>query len=338
MDNFLKLSKEEREELVRETANRLSLHTTSVEKDFWVCLLLRELFAVSEIGPQLLFKGGTSLSKAYHVISRFSEDIDLSVDRTALAFEEGADLEKLTTGQRDNRIKKLNRSTRQWVEERLVSELNERLQYLLPSGDWKLESGEKKRDRVHVYFHYPRFMPSDGELAHVRPYVLMEFSARSEHEPVEDKQIQTYIAEQFPNQVPNAEIPVKVLAAVRTFWEKVTILHAESTRAKDEPLPPRLARHASDIWQLMQSGIGETAMQQRDMLRRVCDHKSMYYHQGRVDYSKVYTGKLTLVPSHDRLTELDKDYRAMREYFPQEPPYFEQIVQVLRQIQERVNA
>ena len=113
MDNFLKLSKEERGELVRETANRLSLHTTSVEKDFWVCLLLRELFALSEIGQQLLFKGGTSLSKAYHVISRFSEDIDLSIDRTALAFEEGADWEKLTAGQRDNRLKKLNRSMRQ---------------------------------------------------------------------------------------------------------------------------------------------------------------------------------------------------------------------------------
>ena len=219
-----------------------------------------------------------------------------------------------------------------------MSGLNERLQRLMPSGDWKLEFGEKKRDRVHVYFHYPRSVPGDGELAYVRPYVLMEFSARSEHEPVEDKQIQPYIAEQFPNQVPNAEIPVKVLAAVRTFWEKVTILHAESTRAKDEPLPPRLARHASDIWQLMESGIGEAAMHQRDLLRRVCDHKSMYYHQGRIDYSEAYTGKLTLVPSHDRLTELDKDYRAMREYFPQEPPYFEHIVQALRQIQERVNA
>ncbi len=337
MDEFLKISQEEQEELIRETANRLSLHPTPVEKDFWVCLLLRELFALPETGSHLLFKGGTSLSKAYHAISRFSEDIDVSIDRSVLGFSESDDWRTWTKSQRDNRLKKLYKSTGKWIRETLAPVLKKNLERLIPSKGWNLEFQNETHERLHIFFHYPSSLKSQYQLNYAKPYVLIEFSARADHEPTEHKQIQSYIAENFPEIIPNAEISVKVLAAVRTFWEKVTILHAESSRPKGDSYPPRLARHAYDIWQLMQSGIGEEAMENPDLLKRVCDHKSVFFRQKRVDYQSAYSGRLSIVPNQERQVELGKDYREMREFFLKQPPPFESIIEILKEIETRIN-
>ena len=91
-----------RAQLFAETAARKGIADAIVEKDFWVCWMLQQLFSIDALSGRLLFKGGTSLSKVFHAINRFSEDIDLAVDYAALGF----------TGDRDPRQDGISTSKR----------------------------------------------------------------------------------------------------------------------------------------------------------------------------------------------------------------------------------
>jgi predicted nucleotidyltransferase component of viral defense system len=90
MDSFLKQPVQRQRVIYEEAGRRLGLSAGSVEKDLWVCWTLRALFRLPASGPQLTFKGGTSLSKGWNLIDRFSEDIDIVINREFLGFG-GAD-------------------------------------------------------------------------------------------------------------------------------------------------------------------------------------------------------------------------------------------------------
>lgn len=140
MDAFLRLPPEERRLACQQVDAQMRLQAVSVEKDFWVCWTLRELFALPDIGDHLTFKGGTSLSKAWGLIQRFSEDIDLVVDKEALGFGGDAAPEKATSNnKRRERLAALMEACRQWVQEKLQPALAGRLRSALGESGWKLE-------------------------------------------------------------------------------------------------------------------------------------------------------------------------------------------------------
>ena len=338
MDKFLTQPESTRAAAIQETATGMKLHSTPVEKDFWVCYLLRELFSLDCVKDQLMFKGGTSLSKAYGLIDRFSEDIDLSVHASAFNVEIEADHEALSKSQRDNRIKTLYRAARTFIENTLIPELTEHLNDRLQGFDWTLELDEVKKDFHILHFAYPKSVEVSQQLRYARPYVQIEISARAEHEPAEERTVLPYVAEQYPQLFDQAHTSVKVLAARRTFWEKATILHAESYRPADQPMPQRLARHAYDLHQLMQSGIGQEALAEPELLERVAKHKAFFYTQAGVDYAITYQGGLKVFPQGSRQQELADDYAAMRDFFMSEPPKFADILKSLQTIEQQTNA
>ena len=337
MDKFLAQEESTRTAAIQETATRMQLHPTPVEKDFWVCYLLRELFNLNCVKDQLIFKGGTSLSKGYGMIERFSEDIDLSIHAAAFGVEIEDHFSELTKSQRDNRIKALYRAARQFIENTLIPELRQQLTEKLEGFNWTLQLSEIKKDFHILHFAYPKALTGVQQLAYARPYVQIELSARAEHEPAENRNIQPYIAEQFPQLFEHAQTSVKILAARRTFWEKATILHAESTRPAEEPMPQRLARHAYDLHQMMLSGVGADALAEPELLKRVARHKAFFYNQAEVDYTAASSGGLRVVPEGPRQKELADDYAAMRDFFMAEPPPFEDILKSLQIIQQQAN-
>lgn len=337
MHKFLALSDADRSVSIKETAARMQLHPTPVEKDFWVCFLLRELFALDCVQEHLIFKGGTSLSKAYGAIERFSEDIDLSVHASAFNVEIEPDLNALTKSQRDNRIKTLYRAAREFIQHTLIPELNSQLERRLQGFEWELKLSDIKKDFHILHFSYPSVLSGPEQLAYARPYVQIEISARAEHEPAEIKAVQPYTAERFPQIFEQAETPLKVLAAKRTFWEKATILHAEASRPVDQPMPQRLTRHAYDLHQLMQSVIGTEALAAPELLQRVAQHKAFFYKQAGVDYTAAHTGSLKVMPEGPRKQEFADDYAAMRDFFMSEPPPFDDILASLTTIEEYAN-
>jgi hypothetical protein len=218
MDNFAKLDAAERTPFFEETANRRSSTTTAVEKDFWVCWTLKHLFALKHV-PELRFKGGTSLSKVFRLIDRFSEDIDISIDRAALGFTGERDLAHphLSTTKRKALDVELREAITKEVTSDLLPKLRARFEPILKNQKWMLVPSEEANEEMTLVFYYPRAFDYKDYL---RPQIKLEFG-RGDQRPSEKAPVVSFVAEEFPKEFAEPFAEVTVLDAQRTFWEKL---------------------------------------------------------------------------------------------------------------------
>jgi len=331
MDAFLQLPAERRRLLCEEGQQRLGLTPANIEKDFWVCWTLRELFGLPQWGEHLTFKGGTSLSKCWRLISRFSEDIDVVIDREHLGFCGD------TLGRKQQ--KRLVKECSRQIREELRPSLEQRFREALPSClVWELAPAheEEDRDQQTLLFHYPTVFP--GAIAYVLPVVKIELGARSETEPVEMPLIQPYLAMAFPDLLHDNAFPIKTLAAERTFWEKAMLLHEETFRPAEKPRRARLSRHYYDLWCLIKKGIAAQAVANLELFDRVARHREIFFKVSWVNYDSLRKGTLNLLPTPKQMSDWRRDYEAMRkEMFFEEPPSFDEVLIVIRQFEEAFN-
>ncbi len=311
MDAFLQLPAERRRLAFQQVDAAMGLQAASVEKDLWVCWTLRELFHLPGIGEHLTFKGGTSLSKAWKLIERFSEDIDLVVDKEALGFGGDAAPDAAPSNkQRKARLEKLMDTCREWVQGALQPALSAHLQNALAGAEWRLEVDPDVADGQCLLFHYPSVFPPDAA-GYVRPVVKIELGARSDDWPHDSSSIQPYVIEHFPTLDPEAAFSIRVLAAERTFWEKACLLHEETFRPPDKPRKLRMARHYYDLWCLLRAGVGDRAMADRPLFERVAEHRELFFRYTWVNYSTHKPGTFRLVPPAEQVKEWKADYQAM---------------------------
>jgi hypothetical protein len=338
MDNIA-AQHEERADLVRETAARRGLAPSLIEKDFWVCWTLQKLFVQDEGHPSLLFKGGTSLSKVFKLIERFSEDIDLSLDRHDLGFKDDRDPMNAPSNKRARKlVEELKATAEEHISVHLLPRLRQQFKDVL--GDkrgWSLEIDPS--DAQTVLFAYPRPASGNEDLPAlpVVPAVRLEFGARSDHWPAKNYPVQPYAADEFPDQFTRPACKVKTLEAERTFWEKATLLHMEYHRPK--PRVGRLSRHYYDLAALAgNEGIRDSALSNLELLSHVAEHKRSFYYMAWAKYDEAKPGSLRIVPHEDLHAALQEDYKKMREMFFDEPPQFDQIISVLRELEEEINS
>ena len=338
MDAFLQLSMEERRLACQQVDARMQLQAVSVEKDLWVCWTLRELFTLPGIGDHLTFKGGTSLSKAWKLIRRFSEDIDLVVDKEVLGFGGEADPEAAPSkGKRRDRLDGLMAACRAWVQEKLLPALTERIRSKLGAEGWSLEVDPGTPDGQCLLLHYPSAFPT-GAAGYVRPVVKVELGARSDVWPSDPRTIEPYVAEIFPALVPNAAFEVPVLATERTFWEKACLLHEETFRPIDKPRKVRMARHYYDLWCLIDAGVGERALVDKALFQRVAAHRELFFRQTWVDYTTHKAGTFRLVPSESQMADWRADFEQMLgPMFWGSVPDFDEILRVVADFERRFN-
>ena len=339
MDRFVRLSGDERRRYFEQAAERMGLSPQIIEKDFWVCWTLRKLFALPDIGSMLIFKGGTSLSKAYRLIERFSEDVDLSMDRAVLGFgDEDSNPEADISGkERRRRIDRLKEACQHKIVDELRPMMIKTIAAALGDAqDWSLTVDEDDPDRQTLLYTYPSGLP-EATGAYIRPTVKIEMGARSDHWPSDQLHIASYVAEQFPAAFETTDFIVKVLAAERTFWEKTTLLHAEYHRPADKEIPLRLSRHYYDTSRLILSGIGEKAVGRPGLLQRVVEHKKVFFPSGWSHYDEAIRGSLRLSPPPGRIRQLEEDYDKMRDMFFSEQPVFAEVLQVLEEWETHFN-
>jgi len=335
MNTVAALPIRERDELFQETASRKGLSVEIIEKDFWVCWTLRQLFELTGIGQQFIFKGGTSLSKVFGVIDRFSEDIDISVSRHYL----GLDPETAkTSNARKRQIDALAAVCRHKIMDEVQHSLQKAFRsilggaddYLAPSGD---------QSQTTLLFTYPRGRSSQNRYGgYVSPVVRIEFGARSDHWPYERFAITSYAAEEFPHFFTEPAYEVKVLAAERTFWEKATILHAEYHRPEGNINAERISRHYYDMHRLSKTAIADLAIDKLDLLDRVVEHKKIFFRSAWANYDDARSGHIHLVPPESKLALLRGDYAKMRDMFFGDVPAFDEIIQSLGILENRINA
>ena len=331
MDKFIQLTPEDRRTAFVQAAAARQLSPEIVEKDFWGCWTLKELFGLPSIGEHLIFKGGTSLSKVFKVIERFSEDIDVSIDRAFLGF--GGVNEPEAGGsnkEKQRRIEALKTACQQKIANELKPALEQVIGTKLRKDDtWRLRPDATDPDQQTLLFDYPSAMPTAGA-GYVRQMVKIEMGARADHWPCEAKSVTPYVAEELPQAFQESQCAVKVLSAERTFWEKATILHAEFHRPADKAMPERFSRHYCDLFELIRKGFAQAALKELELLARVAEHKALFFKSSWARYAEASKGTLRLAPPEHRQNALREDYRKMQQMFFADPPEFDDVLRVLK--------
>jgi hypothetical protein len=338
MDEFARLPADDRRAFIQEAASRRDLTPVIIEKDFWVCWTLRRLTTAPELADQITFKGGTSLSKAYGIIHRFSEDIDLTVRRSAPLIDKVASPmeDGIGTNERKRRIDALKEAAQAYVATVAMPGLVKAIEAALGTSDgWSVELDAEDKDRQTLLFNYPRASDDESAAAYIKPRIKLEYGARGEPEPLEDRAITPYLAEEFPAELRNAATMVATLSAVRTYWEKATLLH--SLHHKDK-LRPGLSRHYYDLLMLDRAGITEEARAQPGLLAQVVRNKSLMFADKAASYETAVPGQIRLLPTDAMADSLATDYAAMADMFMAPPPPLDDLLAGLAEVEARLNA
>jgi hypothetical protein len=336
MKEFLQASLERRRQLCDEAQARLGLRAASIEKDFWVCWTLWKLFSLPGCGAHLTFKGGTSLSKGWKLIERFSEDIDVVMEREFLGFGGDKSPEKAESkNQQFKRLEELRLACKNRVQDTLKPELETCFQAALPKGTWNLLDDADDKDGPTLLFHYPSVYAG---AAYILPVVKIELGARSDTEPCGTPQIQPYLKEAFPDLFVAGAFTIRTVEPIRTFWEKAMLLHEETFRKSDAGPKLRLARHYYDLWCLITKGVGEMAGADLELFGRVAAHRSVFFRKSKAAQETLRPGSLRLVPLMDQLPAWKQDYQSMSEdMFFGKVPTFDEVLGVVGEFEKRFN-
>lgn len=338
MSAFALESAKDRADFIYQFAIPAQIPAYIVEKDFWVCWLLGRIFATPRLGADCVFKGGTSLSKVFGAIKRFSEDIDMGLTPASLGWNE-AELDDAPSGsQRRKRMDKISADCATTVETTFRAELEKAVSDVLGpcpgGGTWLSYELETASHSPVLYFAYPQAVPPG---VYVAPVAKIEFGSLTDQRPTGTHPIAPLIAELVPGAFDDFRADVVALELERTFWEKATILHAEYHRPAEQPFRDRFARHYADFAALWHHPGGRAAALRLDMLERVRVHKSRFFGSSWANYATAVPGTLRIVPPDARLSELRRDYAAMQPMFLSPPPKFEEILATLREAEDVLN-
>jgi hypothetical protein len=278
--NWLSFTIEERKIILRETARSEHLPEYAVEKDWWVTMTLKAIFN-TEYHDYMVFKGGTSLSKGWNLIQRFSEDIDLAINHCFFTKEIN----------NNNQLKKLRKQCRKFIVEEFSKRLDDKLKTigltgytLYPLIDEGGKVIDSDVDPTVLMLEYPTI--SDEGSSYVKPAVKIEISCLSMEEPFELKNITTMISNRFPKDDVDTNAVIPTVLPTRTFLEKAFLLCEEFQ--KTEPRSHRMSRHLYDLDRLTGTSFVSDALADRELYNKVVEHRRKFYHVGYADYDKDY--------------------------------------------------
>jgi hypothetical protein len=346
MDEFARRPDGDRRAFIEEAATRRDLTPVIIEKDFWVCWTLRRLTTTPELKDHITFKGGTSLSKAYGIIQRFSEDIDLTIRRDAPLIDKVASpMEPDISGkERERRTKALKAAAQAYVETVAMSALTNAIEAALGIAEvWSVELDPDDKDGQTLLFNYPRTSGwgnnwgsawgGDAGTDYIKPRIKLEYGARGEPEPFEARAIMPYLAEEFPDELPASETLVPTLSVVRTYWEKATLLHALHHKGV---LRDGLSRHYYDLFMLDRADVTADALSHPELLAAVVRNKNLMFADKAASYDTAVIGQLRLFPTG--MTEaLASDYNAMADMFMAAPPSLPELLEAIDGLEKRLN-
>lgn len=346
MTDLALLPPEERRELFRRAAGADGgpRDPVMIEKDYWVCWTLARLFgtgSADEVVPGLVFKGGTSLSKVYGAIHRFSEDIDLTLPREALGIGAGDDLTpELSANKARQKLDAMSDRCSAYVATPLRDAIRQRIATGLAGAehDQPCSLDVTPEDRGTLVYTYPAALEAGeyGIGSYVPPAVRLEFGIKNEPWPAHEAAVVPYVNAAAPRDLLMKPIRVRVLDGERTFWEKATILHLEAHREQVRTGADRLSRHYADLATLIDHEIGREALDRLDLLRHVSEHKAAYFRTSWARYDEAAAGRLRLVPPPTLEDALRVDYARMAEMYFAPPLSFDEILERLRRFEEVV--
>ena len=324
MDNIANLTENQRKELFTETATLMKTTNAIVEKDFWVVWILQKIFQDAQLNKILMFKGGTSLSKVFNLIGRFSEDIDLILDWNLVTKEDPNN--ERSKNKQDKYNKEVNENAKVYINNHLLPIISE---ITAPYCQCTIDVS----DAHNINITYPSSFNDN----YLRPQILLEIGPLASWLPSKSYEISSYAAQYFPDIFTTKNCTVNAIVAYRTFWEKATILHQETHRSKDKPMPIRYSRHYYDLALMAQSDVKKEAFDNIDLLNNVVEFKKKFYPVNWANYDTAQPGTFKLIPSEERINELRKDYKAMENMIFDKKISFDKIIEILSLLEKEIN-
>ncbi len=314
--------------------NHPGINQVAIEKDWWVTVTLKALFQ-TDCHEFLLFKGGTSLSKGFHIIERFSEDIDIAISHSFFG------IEKTTKSQRD----KLRKTARNYIHETLSTQLDTRLKemgitgYSIENvtrvqdknGEWRQIYSDK--DPTVILLHYPSII--EDAVSYIPPRVKIEISCLSMDEPTQECEIHSMIGESFEVEDSDANSKIRTVVPTRTFLEKMFLLAEEFQ--KDNPRSFRMSRHLYDLEKLMDTQYGREALANHLLYDAIVKHRRTYYSLKNVNYDLHAPATINFIIPERAIETWKADYSEMRRFFIYgQSLEFDALMERIKELQDRV--
>jgi len=327
MNNWQSISNERQRIIIENILLQTGYSAHAIEKDWWVTTVLKALFKTS-CANYLVFKGGTSLSKCWNLIERFSEDIDVAVSREFFGIT-GI----LSKNQRD----KLRKLSSKYIQEKLIGELDEILKQAEISGyTIELEPTESSdKDPRVLYVKYSSLFPENNYLQN---WVKIEISCRSLREPFDSVKIRSIIADNYPNEkFADDYFGINAVSPKRTFLEKAFLLHEALQKGRIHS--HRMTRHLYDLHKLMDTEFANDALSDEDLYKTIVEHRSIMTREKGVDYSTHRPSQINFVPENEVVDLWKDDYKNMQETFIYEQSvFFEIVLERMKELRNRFRA
>lgn len=330
MYNIARASDRERTVVFRNTAENKGMGEGVIEKDFWVCLTLDYLFHRCRWQDRFAFKGGTSLSKAYGLIERFSEDIDLILDWRVIGYGAEVPWENRSNTKQIAFNTEANRRAAAFLSDEFVPVLRQDMTGIIGR---EANIYIDPDDPQVVDFEYPCLFTEGALLRAIR----LEIGALAAWTPVVQKTITPYIAEVYRDVFSLADTSIRTTSAERSFWEKAVILHHEAHRPENSRFPRRYSRHYYDLYCLGHSPFKEKAFQDLALLSRVVAFNQKFYPRGWAKFDEAKPGTMKLMPPEYFKTDLKNDYANMRNMIYGEHPSFEELMAYINELEKEIN-
>ena len=326
---WLKLSKERRIEILNQASNSSELPVIAIEKDWWVTLALKASFDF-KYSSHIVFKGGTSLSKGWDLIERFSEDIDLAIDKKFFGFDDHIS---------KNQIKNLRKQSCEFISTTFLADLTNKFTEWQAIGECKLNAqpiNDSDKDPQVIEIHYNSVFDKSDYLPQ---RVLIEVSSRSLMEPCEHREINSILTSVFPDQSFKTDtFSISTVLPQRTFLEKIFLLHEEFSQETAKIRIDRLSRHLYDLEKLMDTEHGKSAIKDTELYKCIVAHREKFNALRGLDYSNHIPSKIKIIPPREIIKEWEKDYQTMaKNMIYGEPLSFDALIKRIEELQKRVN-
>jgi hypothetical protein len=331
IQEWLKLTEQTRRNIFGETAAEIGLPAAAVEKDWWVVRTLEQVFG-SSIAPHTVFKGGTSLSKAWGLIDRFSEDIDLALDRRFLG------IEKPDSDMNGSQVSKLRKLSLKYVTQHFFpemqtafikagfSEINMQLEKIKNPDD----------DPITIIIEYPSVT---DKIEYLPPRVKIEIGSRSLIEPFDERSITSMVGEKYKGMnFADVHILIPTVNPQRTFLEKIFLLHEEFQLPTEKIKIERKSRHLYDLEKLMDTEYAVTALSNTELYQTIVEHRAKLTPLRGIDYANHTPHNINPIPPDSIIGAWEKDYQVMQEsmlYNPSLP--FNKLIERMHKLKARIN-
>lgn len=327
---YKSISKYELKKIIRNAAQVLGINEVILEKDYWVCFVLNYLFNICKWKNDFTFKGGTSLSKCFHLIERFSEDIDLILDWRTIGYNFEEPWLPRSNTQQQKFIKECNKKTEDFLKNVFIPQMQVDFKEII-NDTFSIKIDEK--DAQTVLFEYPKSFDS----SYINQTVRLEIGTLAAWTPSENVKIVPDIKNIYPMLFEGQSFAVRTVLPERTFWEKATILHHEANRPRNSLISNRYARHYYDLYCMSNSIYKTSAFEKIELLDKVVKFKMKFYPRGWAKYEDANIKSIKLVPEHYRFKEIKADYENMHEMFFGNYPSFDELMNRIDELENEIH-